>query len=115
MSYFLALFFTIIIEIISILVIGLKNKDLLVNLLIVNILTNPTLNFIVDYTSSFFQDFLLIYVIFLELLVVIFEWLFLKIRLKKYNLPFFKISFFINTISFFWGLLIIEFCNGVLL
>lgn len=114
MSYLLTLILTIFIEIVSVLIIGLKNKELLTNILLVNILTNPTLNFILEHTYFNFENILWLYIILLELIVVIFEWLFLKFRLKSKNLPFFKIAFIINATSFLIGLLISEIYNGVL-
>ncbi len=114
MTYITALVLTIIIETLTIFLLGLRNKKLFLNVILVNILTNPALNILLNYTQDYFRDSYFLYVIFLEITVVIIEWLFLKFRLKELKLPFFLISFTINSVSFLSGLWIYELFRGIL-
>lgn len=115
MNYLTALILTIIIESITLYILGFKNKALYRNVIIANILTNPALNFLLFFTISYFREYYFYYILFCEMIVVIIEWLFLKVRLKNYNLPFFKISFIINATSFLLGLWINKLLYGVFL
>lgn len=115
MHYLITLILTIIIESFTLYVIGYRNKELFKNIVIVNILTNPALNVLVNFTIDYFNEFRLYYILFLEILVVVIEWLFLKSVLKNYKLPYFKISFIINAVSFLSGLWINKLFYGVFL
>lgn len=114
MTYIIASVLTIIIEILTIFLLGLRNKKLFLNVILVNILTNPALNILLNYTQDYFKEIYFIYIIFLEITVVIIEWLFLKFRLKELKLPFFLISFTINSVSFLSGLWIYKLFRGLL-
>ncbi len=96
--YIVPLIFTIIFEVLTVYLLGFRNKNLYYSLLLVNVLTNPLLNFIVmkysiDYTG----------VIICEIAIVIIEGLLLKLTVKA-DLPFFKLSFIMNAVSFLIGL-----------
>ncbi len=114
MTYITALVLTIIFETLTIFLLGLRNKKLFLNVILVNIITNPALNILLRYTQDYFKEIYFIYVIFLEITVVIIEWLFLKFRLKELKLPFFLISFTINSVSFLSGLWIYELFREIL-
>lgn len=104
MNYIYALIFTIIIELSVIYLLGFREKLLFCPLIIINILTNPLLNFIVNRLNETYIDFNFLHIILLEILVVIIEWLLLKLVIKSKKLPLFKISFIINATSFLIGL-----------
>ena len=104
MNYIYALIFTIIIELSVIYLLGFREKLLFYSLIIINILTNPLLNFIVNRLNETYIDFNFLHIILLEILVVIIEWLLLKLVIKSKQLPLFKISFIINATSFLIGL-----------
>ncbi len=104
MNYIYALILTIIIELSVIYLLGFREKLLFYSLIIINILTNPLLNFIVNRLNETYIDFNFLHIILLEILVVIIEWLLLKLVIKSKQLPLFKISFIINATSFLIGL-----------
>ena len=104
MNYLYALILTIIIELSVIYLLGFREKLLFYSLIIINILTNPLLNFIVNRLNETYIDFNFLHIILLEILVVIIEWLLLKLVIKSKQLPLFKISFIINATSFLIGL-----------
>lgn len=104
MNYLYALILTIIIELSIIYLLGFREKLLFYSLIIINILTNPLLNFIVNRLNETYIDFNFLHIILLEILVVIIEWLLLKLVIKSKQLPLFKISFIINATSFLIGL-----------
>ena len=104
MNYIYALILTIIIELSVIYLLGFREKLLFYSLIIINILTNPLLNFIVNRLNETYIDFNFLHIILLEILVVIIEWLLLKLVIKSKQLPLFKISFIINSTSFLIGL-----------
>ena len=108
MFYLVPLVLTILIEEFTVFLLGFKEKDLYLNIIIMNIITNPTLNCVLKNTIYYFEDYSFYYIIFLEILVVLFEWIFLKIRLKSEKLPFFQIAFITNATSFLVGLIISE-------
>ncbi len=98
MRYIIPLFLTLFIELSVVYLLGLRGKKLFILLFIVNILTNPLLNFIVYmYPFSFIE------ILFLELLVVIIEGTFLKYTYKE-KLPYYRIAFVMNASSFLIGL-----------
>lgn len=115
MIYIKTLFLTIIIEAITLYILGLRNKALYKNVVIANILTNPALNLLLFFTIDYFREYWFYYILLCEMLVVVVEWLFLKAVLKEYKLPFFKISFIINAVSFLSGLWINKLLYGVFL
>ena len=104
MNYIYALILTIIIELSVIYLLGFREKLLFYSLITINILTNPLLNFIVNRLNETYIDFNFLHIILLEILVVIIEWLLLKLVIKSKKLPLFKISFIINATSFLIGL-----------
>ena len=104
MNYIYALILTIIIELSVIYLLGFREKLLFYSLIIINILTNPLLNFIVNRLNETYIDFNFLHIIFFDILVVIIEWLLLKLVIKSKQLPLFKISFIINSTSFLIGL-----------
>lgn len=109
MYYFQALILTIIIEFLIVYILGFRNKLLFKSLVIVNIITNPALNFIVKELNKLFIGFSFVHIVILEMIVVIIEWYLLKLMLKDNQLPLFKLSFIINASSFLTGLWLGEF------
>lgn len=96
--YIIPLVFTIIIEMLALYLLGFRNRNLYLGLLLVNILTNPLLNFIVmEFSINY------IGVIICEIIVVIIEGLLLKLIVRD-NLPYFRLSFIMNSVSFLIGL-----------
>ena len=98
MTYLVPLFLTIIIELAVIYLLGFRNKKLFILIILVNILTNPLLNFVVNKYSFDFTK-----ILYLEIAVVIIEGIILSVCMKE-KLPFFRLSFIMNATSFLIGL-----------
>ena len=98
MNYIIPLGFTIIIELAVVLLLGFRTKKFILLVIIANILTNPSLNVLVQhYYFTFLQ------ILCLEFFVTVIEALFLKYTYKE-NLPYFRLSFIMNALSFLIGL-----------
>ncbi len=98
MTYLVPLILTIIIELAVIFLLGFRIKKLFLLIILVNILTNPLLNFLINiYSFDFYQ------ILILELAVVIIEGFILSILIKE-KLPFYRLSFIMNATSFLIGL-----------
>lgn len=105
-AYLIPLVLTIIIELVVVFLLGFRDKPLLVGVVIVNIITNPTLNYIVLHTREAALMFGLSYILFLEGIVVIAEFLMLRAAFKNTKIPFFKLSLVMNATSFLIGVLL---------
>ena len=84
-NLFFALFFTIVIELVVAFLFGFRKKIELITIVLVNLVTNPILNYFLlvnDYFSFWPRSMVLI--IFLEVLIVLLEWrLLVYVRLEK--------------------------------
>ena len=98
MNYLVPLILTIIIELAVVYLLGIKDNRLLVLVIIANILTNPLLNFVVRHHSHTFMQ-----IICLEVIVVITECVFLKYT-NRVKLPYFRLAFIMNAVSYLIGL-----------
>ena len=99
MRYLFPLILTIIIELAVIFILGFRDKRLFLFGALASVITNPVLNYI---AGAFHVPFLGL--IFLELMVVLIEGLFLKLCLRDMQIPFFRLSFVMNAVSFLLGL-----------
>lgn len=102
-----ALVLTIAVETPAALLLGLRNKHALLAVLIINVITNPALNFLVllnDYLGLISPAIILI--VFLEITVVFVEWKLLVYTLRMKNRRAFIVSLILNTASFLAGILI---------
>ena len=108
MLFLKALIYTVIIELALIRLVGIKDKKVYLFALIANVISNPALNFTLSKTMDKVGDYGFYYILFCEFIVVLFEYLFLKFTLKEFKLPFFKLSFLMNAVSFLIGLIIME-------
>ncbi len=81
-------------------IIDLKNRKIITYILIINILTTLLLCFGLSQTSEAIEKYRLYYLCTLELLVIIIESNLLKLYLKEMKLPFLRISFVLNSVSF---------------
>lgn len=101
---------TIIIEILVAIILGIKNKKDILNIILVNIITNPLVTAIPVYFNLFYSLRLRnIVLIILEILTLLFEGFVYKkyINLKKIN-PFI-LSLILNSSSYFIGEIINRF------
>lgn len=81
-------------------IIDLKNRKIITYILIINILTTLLLCFGLSQTGEAIEKYRLYYLYTLELLVIIIESNLLKLYLKEMKLPFLRISFVLNSVSF---------------
>lgn len=102
-----ALLLTIIIESLAAFLLGYRDKTLYITLALINIITNPLLNYILAlvyylglYSLYGFAE------IFLEAAVVIIEWRLLIYALGRESKSMFKLSLIMNISSYLTGLLI---------
>jgi len=108
-SFLLPLLLTLIIEILAALVLGYRSKFVLLSIVLVNLITNPLLNYVL-WLNSFYHLFEIniISLIVLESVIVLVEGILLTfaIRLKFKSLLF--LSFIMNLVSFTIGILFLR-------
>lgn len=104
-----SLLITIIVEIIFAVILQYRKKDLL-NVLLVNILTNPLLNSLIVYINYYYGLRVRnIVLIILEIIVVIIEGMIYQKYLERKKLNGYQLSLILNIISFVLGLIINSF------
>jgi len=107
-SYLLTLLATIAIELIVVTLMGYRKKSLIVIVIMINLITNPLLNYLLWLNNivSIFSTHI-VYLLIFEIIVVIAEWLLLLFSLngkvKSGNLL--LLSFLMNLSSFAMGLI----------
>ena len=107
LSLLISLFLTIIIELTVSFIIGIRNKDDIKVVILVNICTNPIVVYIANCLMLFTNDFIYnIGVAILEMLVVMVEFVLYKKYLKFDKVSPFAISLINNVISFSIGVVI---------
>lgn len=107
LSLLISLFLTIIIELTVSFIIGIRNKDDMKVVILVNICTNPIVVYIANCLMLFTNDFIYnIGVAILEMLVVMVEFVLYKKYLKFDKVSPFAISLINNVISFSIGVII---------
>ena len=100
-----SLIITIIIEVVVALIIGIKNKKYIINIILVNILTNPMVNSISVYFNFYYGIMAWdISILILEILAFMIEAYIYKLtKVSKYPI---KLSLILNISSYLIGLLI---------
>ena len=107
LSLLISLFLTIIIELTVSFIIGIRDKDDIKVVILVNICTNPIVVYIANCLMLFTNHFIYnIGVAILEILVVIVEFRLYKQYLKFDKLSPFVISLMNNVVSFLIGIII---------
>ena len=107
LSLLISLFLTIIIELTVSFIIGIRDKDDIKVVILVNICTNPIVVYIANCLMLFTNDFIYnIGVAILEMLVVMVEFVLYKKYLKFDKVSPFAISLINNVISFSIGVII---------
>lgn len=102
-----ALLLTEIVEFFAAYLLGHKGKNFYRTLALVNVITNPLINYIilVLYTLKLLH-FRLIIIIILEIIVIFAEWGILSYAMNKKGKSFLALSIIMNTASFLAGVLI---------
>lgn len=107
------LLLTLLIEISVALIFGYRNKFVLLSIILVNLITNPLLNYILWLNNSVgFFYITVINLILFEIAVVIVEWLLLVFALRKNYKSLLLLSFTMNFVSFIMGLVFHEIKNN---
>ncbi len=104
--YVFALFLTIVLEGAVAYLFGLRQKRQLIALVIINVLTHTTLNYIIFILGYMGTRNPIHYIIAMEIIIVLVEWLLLVYVFGKPKKQFLAISGLANTISFLGGLLL---------
>jgi hypothetical protein len=105
-----ALILTIAVEILIALLLGLRRKTELTAVLLINLITNPALNFLLALNNQYrliHQTTIL--TLCLEVLVVFIEWKLLVYALRLNNKKAFVLSLSMNAASFLAGLIIFSY------
>ena len=105
-SYLLALLTTILVEVSVAVLFGCKSKEVL-SIVLVNLITQPVLNyivFLVDYFKLVYVD--IQFVFFSEIIVILVEWRLLVFALERSPRRLFVLSLVMNLASFLVGLLL---------
>ena len=107
-SLIISLFLTIVIEIVSSILIGIKKRYDITVVILANVITNPVVVFVSNCILYFVNNVVIYYIVIgiMEILAVIVEYLIFKRYLKYCKKSPIIISLFNNIISFFVGLLL---------
>lgn len=106
-NYLFVLFLTIVIELFVALLFGFTKKYEILTVILVNIITNPVLNYLLllnSYFSIIKSNFL--FTLFLECIVVLLEWQLLVFVLEKDSKKMFLLSTVMNFCSCTLGIFI---------
>ena len=96
---------TIIIETLLAYILKIREKEDLLNIIIINFITNVALNIFIIISSILFNK-LIINIILLEILIVVIEGIFYKKKLSYKKINPFLISLILNTVSYFFSIII---------
>lgn len=104
LSYLYALLLTVIIELIVGIILKVINRRDLLNIVLVNVLTNPILNIIIDYfLFAYGYKARLISLLVMEILIIILEGIIYKKVLVYNRINLFALSLILNLSSYFLG------------
>lgn len=104
------LILTIVIELFISLLLGVRKKIDIINIIFINCITNIILNYLINIISYFlYPNMFMIYfiLVILELIIIIVEYIFYKRNLEYNKINPLILSIILNTLSFGIGLLII--------
>ena len=103
----LALILTIILEVLIAISFNYRKKSELLTIVLINVITNPLLNYLLLVNSYFNLVSMNIFIlIFLEVIVVIVEWMLLRYALRQNPKKLLILSVVMNATSFLVGLLL---------
>lgn len=105
-NFLFALLATIYIEVIVGLLFGLRKKHEIISIILVNLITNPLMNFCILITEPTSNDPNFLQIVFFETVVILVEWLLLLFALKESPKKLFILSIVMNLLSFGAGYLI---------
>lgn len=104
-SFLVPLLLTIVVECLAAFILGYRGRNFFIVLILVNIITNPLLNYIISVIFLLTPAGSRYAMIPLELAVVFIEWKLLRYAFPKERKPLFTLSVVMNTASYLTGLL----------
>lgn len=96
---------TIIIETLLAYLLKIREKEDLLNIVIINFITNVALNIFIIINTTLFNK-LIINIILLEILIIVVEGIFYKKKLSYKKINPFLISLILNTVSYLFSIII---------
>ena len=108
-NYLIALVLTTAIEVVVALFFGYRKKSEIATIILINLITNPLLNYLL-FINNYFGTVQIntIIIIFLEIVVVFVEWRLLKFVLQQNSKKLFALSVVMNFCSYIAGVLIFK-------
>ena len=103
-----ALILTVIVESVIALLLKMSKSDI-IHIILINSITNPVLNYLlilIGYFSDYRKETEYICVFFLEIIVIISEYLYFKKSLEFKRIPLFPVSVILNFSSFSIGMIL---------
>ncbi len=105
-SYLVALLLTIAIEIIVAIFFGYRKKSEIATIIFINLITNPLLNYLLFINGYFgITQINTTAILFLEIIIVLVEWLLLRFALQQNSKKLFALSLVMNFCSYIAGVL----------
>lgn len=106
MVYIIALVLTILIEIVVAAFLGYKKKSEIIVVILINLITNPLLNYILFINGRFqiIQNTMMLTLV-LEIIIVLVEWILLMFALQQNSKKLFVLSLTMNFCSYMVGIL----------
>jgi len=107
-NFLIALFLTTLIEIVVSLFFKIKNKDLFLIIILINLITNPILNYLLRINNflSLFPINIGVF-LFFEILIILIEWRLLVFTLKLPSRKLFFLSLTMNLCSYIIGFILL--------
>lgn len=96
---------TIIIETLLAYLLKIREKEDLLNIVIINFITNVALNIFIIINTTLFNK-LIINILLLEIVIIVVEGIFYKKKLSYKKINPFLISLILNTVSYFFSIII---------
>jgi hypothetical protein len=104
-----ALVLTVVLEVLIAILFNYRKKSEISIIVLINIITNPLLNYLLAVNNYFNWLSINIFIlILLEIIVVMVEWLFLRYAIRKNSKKLFLLSVVMNATSFIVGLLLFK-------
>ncbi len=112
---FIPIILTIGSELIMLKLLGLKEKEIYKNLLVISIITDIIFSIVLFLTNKTYKEFGIFYLLLLLLIVILIEYFWLKMNIENKKLPLFKLSIIVNSIAFIVGMYSFGLLTGAIL
>ena len=105
-TYVYSLILTLVTEIIVAIIFGFRTKLFIAVIVLINLITHPLLNFIIQFLHTLQINVDIYHIIPLEVAVIIAEWLLLLYVFGEPRKKLFLLSVTMNTVSFLAGIIV---------